>query len=623
LPAYSDDTKAVVLLDDETVTVESNGDVVEHHRVAYKILRSSGRDRGVLEVPESGQIKITSMKGWGIPASGKELGVTEKDAVEHGLFDNASYSDLRVQILKAPDSDPGNVVGFEYEIRARLNLLQETWDFQGEDPVREARFTLNVPPGWEFDMHWLNHPEITAQQDAPNQSHWVVQDVPGVDIEDDAPPEEALEARAVLNFASTDPAIREKTLDSWKDFGLWDNRLTAGRRDDSPEIEAKVKELTASATTPMDKMRAITVWTQKQIRYYAVEIGVGGYQPHLASEVFAHGFGDCKDKATLLSSMLKDAGIDSYYVLIQHERGMLRPDDPPWNAFDHMILAIRLPADVPPATVFATYQHPRLGTLLFFDPTDDLDPLGYLPDSLQANYGLLITAQGGELVELPLLAPPANRLLRQEQYSLYPTGELDGTVQEVRWGEPATQSRAQIREATAKDSRADMLESFLAKFVPGADLTDARAENLDNLSENLVLNFQFIARNYAQSSGNLLLVRPRVMGEWNNPILEDATKPRKYPVDLGTTQLLSDIVEIALPPGYTVADLPEPVKAEYPFASYTSKVECDGKVLKYTRTLQVKSVIVPTEQLADLKKFYEQIGEDENASAVLKRADSN
>ncbi|MGB6197932.1 MAG: transglutaminase family protein, partial [Candidatus Acidiferrales bacterium] len=421
----------------------------------------------------------------------------------------------------------------------------------------------------------------------------------------------------------TDAALRQKTLDSWKEFGLGDNRLTAGRRDDSPEIEAKVKELTASATTPFDKMRAITVWMQTQIRYYAIEIGVGGYQPHTASSVFAHGFGDCKDKATLLSSMLKDAGIDSYYVLIQHERGMLRSNDPPWNAFDHMILAIRLPAGAPGPGLFATYQHPQLGTLLFFDPTDELVPLGYLPDSLQDNYGLLITDQGGELVQLPLLPPPTNRLLRNEQFSLYPTGELDGSVREIRWGEPATQSRAQIREATAKDSRADMLESFLARFVPGADLTNASAENLDNTSQNLILNYQFIAHNYAQSSGDLLLVRPRVMGEWNNPILEDANKPRQYPVDLGATQLLSDIVEISLPPGYVVEDLPAPVKIDYPFAAYNSKVESDGKVLRYTRTLQIKSVLVPTDQLTDLKKFYESVGEDENASAVLKRAAAN
>jgi hypothetical protein len=86
---------------------------------------------------------------------------------------------------------------------------------------------------------------------------------------------------------------------------------------------------------------------------------------------------------------------------------------------------------------------------------------------------------------------------------------------------------------------------------------------------------------------------------------------------------MSDVVQISLPEGYVVADLPAPVKADYPFASYSSKVECDGKVLKYTRTLQVKSVVVPTEQLADLKTFYEQIAEDESSSAVLKHADSN
>jgi transglutaminase-like putative cysteine protease len=623
LPKYPDATKAVVLLDDETVTVQSNGEVVIHERIAYKILRSSGRDRGTQMLEEDKEDKIVSFKGWGISATGKILAVTEKDAVERSKYDNEEYSDIRQEFLAAPAPDPGNIVGFEYEIHRRPDFLQETWNFQGEDPVREARFTLQTPPGWEYNVHWLNHVEIPAQHDAPNQSHWIVQDAPGVDVEDDAPPEEALEAHAILNFAPTDPALRQKTLESWKEFGLWDNRLTAGRRDDSPEIEAKVKELTASATTPVDKMRAITLWVQKQIRYYAVEIGVGGYQPHLASEVFAHGFGDCKDKATLVSSMLKDIGIDSYYVLIDDERGMLGPDDPPWDAFDHVILAIQLPAGTPNSGLYATYQHPTLGTLLFFDPTNDLDPLGYLPVYLQANYGLLVTDQGGELVELPLLAPPTNRMLRQEQYSLYPSGELDGVVTEIRWGQPAAQSREEIREAVAQDPRADVLESYLAKFIPGADLTDARAENLDDLNEHLVLNFQFFAHNYAQRSGDLLVVRPRVMGEWDNTILEDTSKPRQYPVDLGATWIWSDVVEITLPPGYEVADLPDPVKADYPFASYTSKVECDGKVLRYTRMMQVKSVLVPVEQLPDLKKFYEQVGEDENASAVLKPTAAN
>ncbi|MGB6430726.1 MAG: DUF3857 and transglutaminase domain-containing protein, partial [Candidatus Acidiferrales bacterium] len=623
LPQYPEETKAVILLDDEAVSVDANGEVVEHQRVAYKILRSSGRDRGTLEVPFSKLIKIDSMKGWCIPADGKDLAVSEKDAVQRAQFQEDEFDDVRVQILQAPEPEPGNVIGFEYEIHTQPDLLQEEWDFQGEDPVRQGHYTLEIPAGWEFNAHWINHADVAAQQDGQNAWHWDLQDVPGVEPEEDAPPEEALEGRAILDFVPNDPALRAKTLDSWKDFGLWYDHIIAGRRDDSPDIEAKVKELTASAPTSLDKIRAITVWMQSQIRYFAIEIGIGGHQPHPASLVFANRYGDCKDKATLLGAMLKDAGIDSYYVVIEDQRGVIRPEDPPWDGFDHVIVAIRLPADVPLSNMYASYKDPQLGTLLFFDPTNEFVPLGYLPWYLQDNYGMLVSDQGGELVELPLLPPATNRLLRFAEFSLNETGTLQGDVKEMRWGFPAAQRREQIRQATAKDPGADVLESYLSQFVPGANLTQATAENMDDTSQTLVLNYQFVAPNYAQASGDLLLVRPRVMGEESNGLLEDTSKPRKYPVDLEVAESVSDIFEIALPAGYVVDELPPPAKAEYSFGSYTSKVECDGKVLRYTRTMQINSVLVPTAQLDDLKNFYEKIAQDESASAVLKRAASN
>ncbi|MFZ0634642.1 MAG: DUF3857 domain-containing protein, partial [Candidatus Acidiferrales bacterium] len=550
-------------------------------------------------------------------AAGKELGVTEKDAVERGLFDNESYSDLRVQLLQAPSADPGNVVGFEYEIRTRLSLLQETWDFQGEDPVRLARFTLQVPPGWEYDMHWLNHVEIPAQRDAPNQSHWVVQDVPGVDLEDDAPPEEALEGRAVLNFSPTDAALRQKTLDSWKEFGLWDNRLTAGRRDDSPEIEAKVKELTASATTPFDKMRAITVWMQTQIRYYAIEIGVGGYQPHTASSVFAHGFGDCKDKATLLGSMLHEIGVESYYVVAQTDRGILRPDFPSLRGFNHMILAIRLPDDVPSAGLYAILKHPQYGRLLIFDPTDPYTPLGYIPPYEQDNYGLLVTPTGGELLALPLLPASTNRLLRTGELTLNSDGDLTGDVVEIRWGAPAVIRRAQILETPPAD-RAKIFEDFLGYHLNNFRLTSASIGNLELYDQTLELHYKFVVQNYAKVAGNLLLVRPRVLGSEGGMV--DADKPRKYPIQFLDATVQSDDYKIALPAGFVADDLPDPVDVKTDYGSYKSKIDVADGSLHYRRTFEIKQVYIATPEVPDLRKFYSQISSDERANAVLRKS---
>jgi hypothetical protein len=617
LPKYPPETKEVELLDDETITIQTNGEIVWHLRVACKILRTSGCSKGEFVAYYNKDSKITSFKGWTLPAVGKAYEVKDKDAVDFADVDAQSFSDDRYRVLALPAAQPGNIVGFEVELKERPELLQREWHFQSDTPVVVSRYTLQLPPGWEYKTYWLNFAEVQPQRQGDNSWQWELHNIPGIEVEKEMPPRESLEGRMVIDYFPSDPAIRQKTFDSWNDFGLWYLQLTSDRRNDSPEIAAKVKELTANAATTLDKVKALAAWVQQDIRYYAIEIGIGGHQPHPAAQIFANRYGDCKDKATLLSTMLKDIGVDSYYVVINHRRGKIRGNDPPWDGFDHVILAIRIPAGVPTTQLYATYNDPQLGNLLFFDPTNDLVPLGYLDQGLQLNYGLLVTDTGGELVELPLLPGSTNRLARSAELSLAPDGTLHGKVHEIRWGEPAFFTRAAIL-GDSSTSSPKALESFLSNFLEGFQLVNDSVENLHKYDQTLVVDYEFSAPNYAQSSGDLLLVRPRVLGAKGSALLEE--KERKYPVELGAATVQTDTFEIALPPGYVVDELPPPVHADYPFATYTSKVECDGKVLRYSRTFEVKHMDVPTDQLSDLKRFYEQVAQDENNSAVLKRA---
>src|SRR5206468_12881899 len=103
----------------------------------------------------------------------------------------------------------------------------------------------------------------------------------------------------------------------------WYARLCAARRAPTPALQAKVRELTASASSTIDKMRALALFAQRDVRYVAIEIGIGGYQPHAAGEVFANRYGDCKDKVTALSAMLREIGVESYYVIVSTYRGVV------------------------------------------------------------------------------------------------------------------------------------------------------------------------------------------------------------------------------------------------------------------------------------------------------------
>ena len=229
----------------------------------------------------------------------------------------------------------------------------------------------------------------------------------------------------------------------------------------------------------------------------------------------------------------------------------------------------------------------------------------------------MITPDSGKLFLLPMLPPATNRLLRTATLTFGPTGNLSGEVNELRWGAPADDSRAQFVGSSPSD-REKVVEKFLGAFLNNFTLTSASIGNLEKYDENFILHYQFVVEGYAKTAGNLLILRPRVVGEKGSNIL--AGKSRKYPIEFGGTTLQSDVFDITLPAGYVVDELPQPVDAKCDYASYKSNVEVKDNVLHYKRTYEIKGVVVPTEKLPEVRDFFHQVAAAEKSSAVLRRA---
>jgi hypothetical protein len=622
LPAHDEKTDVVLLYSERIVTVQSADKVKITVREAYKILRPGGREYGTVVASFNSRSKITGMRGWCIPAQGKDYEVKDKEAMEISLpkIDGSELvSDVKDKLLRIPAADPGNIVGYEYEQEEQPFVLQDVWHFQEANPVREAHYTLQLPSGWEYKVTWMNYPEVKPAQSG-NQSQWAVSEVKGIKHEDNMPPWQGVAGQMIVSFFPPGGSAQNQGFQDWKQMGIWYQGLTSGRRDASPELKQKVVSLTSSATTPLAKMKTLGNFAQRDIRYVAIELGIGGWQPHPAAEVFTHHYGDCKDKVTLMGAMLHEIGIDSYYVVIDSERGSVTPETPAhMGGFDHAIVAIKLPEGVTDSSLVATMAHPKLGKILFFDPTDELTPFGQLNGALQANYGLLVTPDGGDLVELPKLPPAMNGIQRAAKLSLSATGTVSGEVQETRVGDRASSQRWALRTVTKDADRIKPIESLLSNSLGTFQITKAGVGNLQLTDQPFLYNYSVVAQNYAKSAGNLLLVRPRFIGNKSSDLLE-TKEPRKYPVEFEGPSRDTDTFEITLPAGYEVDDLPPPVNADYSFASYHSKTEVNGNTLKYTRTFEVKELSVPLSKVEDLKKLYRIIASDERNTAVLKPA---
>jgi hypothetical protein len=615
LPQYPADVSFVVLLDETYTTVTDKGEMRTDYRRAYKILTTEGRSQNHVVLFSDNDTDITDLNAWAIPATGATFDVSGKDVIETGISSSSLYSDQKKKILVLPNSEPGTVIGYEYKQTRRADVLEDMWDFQDVAPVHLAKYTLALPAGWEYKMRWSNWAASDPALEAKQRFSWQMSDLPAIKSEPSMPAWRAVAGRLSLKIVPSDPALRSRQRETWNDVGAWYSTLAASRLASDPKIKAKVAELTAGKPDVWSKMKALAAYTQRNIRYVAIEIGIGGYQPHYAGEVLSNTYGDCKDKATLLSTMLHEIGVDSFLLLTHTSRDVVNPDFATMQ-FNHEIVAIRLPDSIPAEQAAAVIQHPKLGRLLIFDPTSSLTPLGLIPGYLQGGRGLLIVPPGGELISFPELPPPSNLLRRTAKFRLSDDGSLRGEVEEVRTGDHANSKRHELLELAAPE-RSKSVADFLSAFLQDFTVKDLKLEHLDDFDQQLVIHYTFEAPHYAANMGKIWLLRPRVIGSKSEYAF--SPEPRKYALDLGSASLQDDRFEITLPSSLTLEDSPAGVDLKNDFARYSSAYKMEGSVLRYEREYEVRKVSVPVDHFNELNDFYRAVAADERGTVLLKQ----
>ncbi len=614
LPAYPPETNAVILLEDTTYTVAADGRATEHDRRVIKILRPQGRDEATVHVNYDADTKIQSLHVWSIAPDGHEYALKDTEFVDASFGQGEFYDDEKYRMAKAPGSDPGGIVAYEYEQNMRPYSTETVWFFQDNLPRLNQTFTLRLPAGFTYKTVWAHHDQIQAA-DLENQGwRWEMKNTPAINLDRIPmhPANIALYGRVSVHYSG--PGLPYSTPATWQGIGEWYQALAKDRLVATPEIDAKAKQLTAGKSDFYDKTEAIGEFVQKDIRYFVIEMGIGGNQPHFARDIFHNRYGDCKDKATLLSAMLSSVGIHSTLMMVDHRRGFVDPAVPSVYG-DHMIAAI----EVPPG-----YTSPRLRSVitantgrryLIFDPTWEKTPFGQLENNLQGGYGVLVEGSDSQIVALPILAPELNTIHRSGTFQLRPDGSLAGSVVEKRFGDLSEDRRSLYTMGDVKQ-QGDFLDRVLKQDFTTFKVTDFKVENAAALNKDLTTTYTIDADHFGKNMGPLIMVRPRVLG---TEALETDRKPRLIPIDLRETMQAIDDYDIQLPEGYAVDEIPDPVKLDLGFASYESSSSIKDNHLHYTRTYTVREVTLPPEKYPDLQRLADTIAVDEQNHAVFKK----
>ena len=608
------DAKAVVLLSDDLLTIQPNGQARLRHREVIKLLRPQGREYAELVAWSGGGRKLQSFHAWSIGPDGHQYTVKDDQVREEGgEAGGMLYIDDRAKVVTPPGADPGGVVAYEYEILLPNYMTENSWDFQTSIPVHHSVFEVDLPTGWKQRALWHNHDAAQPQEVAPGHWHWELTDIPAVDTEDSplAPAEIALAGRMVVHYAANDISQGDQL---WASIGQWYDSLGAPQTTTTSEISAKAQELVSKESDFTARVEKVAEFLQREIRYVGIEIGIGGYQPHPAAAVFHNRYGDCKDKATLLIAMLNSVGVHATYVLVDTRRGFVDANVPSIDG-NHAIAAIEVPegySDARLRTIVKTRNGQRF---LIFDPTNQYVPLGLLPTYLQGSFGTLVNGVNSQVIQLPVVPADADVTERIAKLQLNPDGTLEGSITETRVGASSGRERNYFAENAEKERR-EYVERHLKQDFSVFQLKAESVENVQNLEEKFVVKYQISAPEYAKTAGTLLLVRPRVLGS-DAEALND--KPRKYPIDLRVVGTRRDTFDVSMPAGFVIDELPDATKIDVGFATYSSEVKANQNVLRYSRELVVKELVLKPDQYDALKKLEAAITTDENRSAVLKK----
>jgi transglutaminase-like putative cysteine protease len=612
---------AVVLHDEQIVAVPAHGRTVTTTRRAIRIVTREATDDAVAWAGYArGTSEVRSLKAWTLDADGKVARKWErKEAVD--VSDLAAgqgqlYTDLRHLVIQDDAIEPGQTFAWESVIEEEPLFAQWQWWFQSRDPCALSRFELHLPEGLAVRVRSA-HLEAARTATLAGVWSWEMHDLSAAPREPFTPERPDLGPYLCVEATPSagDRSAAGLAFHDWPALARWTVELAAPQSLVTPPLAATAAGLAPAAGDSLARIVAIARYVQR-LNYVAINLNIGrgwGYRPHEAATVLGAGYGDCKDKANLLCTLLRATGHEAWLLTVYS--GDRDRVDSAWASpgqFNHCIVAIRMPATWSGPTIAA-----RPGErLLPFDPTDPLTAFGDLPDDQQGSWGLL-AMPGGDLVRLPVLPPAQYRFERRIDAALSPEGRLSATLVERSRGQSAREERSTRRGA----SRAEY-QGVLEKWLPaqgGNVAIRSWATREDTLAGRFELVVEYDSPSFARNVADRVLTFRSALVSPRRPwAFSDSL--RRTPIAIPAI-CQAETVAVRLPEAFALDERPEDVHMASDLGRLDATWQVAGGVPPMVRHWEMSPVTVGPERWADVRALFAARRSTNEATVVLTGAE--
>jgi transglutaminase-like putative cysteine protease/tetratricopeptide (TPR) repeat protein len=511
---------------------------------------------------------------------------TAQDFAPDVLKEAPMYSDYRQRHISVAALQPGDTLEYRTVIRVLTPLAAGNFWYEYTFPkgvvVNEDRLEIDIPKARDVKLKTpTRKPEIQETGDRRIYT-WVVKGIqPERDKDRDKDEDE-----------ETGPDVQLTTFTDWKQVAQWYAKLQGERMTVDDSVRKKAQELTQGADTPTEKARRLYDFVARNVRYVSISLGVGRYQPHSAMDVLQNGYGDCKDKHTLFSALLRAEGIQSYPVLI-HSTRKLDVDVPSPAQFDHVITAARL----------------GTGTgLTWLDTTPEVTPFGLILYQLRNKQAAVASQDSdGGLQRTPADSPIKTFMHFTLDGKFSEFGALDASLEVTAQGDRDWPMRASFRRFSQAQWK-DFVKVLSASWGLPGDVDLVQLDSIEDTSKPFHLKYHLHQERYFTVPSTSVNFRP--IPPLGTPAIRASERSRE-PMDIGPAGEMDYRVRLQFPANYTV-HTPTAVKMSRDYGDYSSTYSQNKGVLEGERKLNVKMNELAAARRADYESFHNATQSDQD-----------
>ncbi len=611
MTTYDKDSSAsAVVLEDygiAFVNLDAAGEVhlVFDRHTRIKILKKEGLEWANASIltyhSGSSEEKISNLKA---SAYNLESGkMVESKMAKDAMFKERVNSYYNRQKFTIPNVKEGSVIEYSFHETSDFYTSFPNWQFQRSIPTRHSEYWAMIPEVFDYQKYMQGYIQVTSYEEKKAMSyysvmvngyHYLCKNVPAFKEEPYMTTEDDYVSK--LNFALAYVNMgtyQKEVMGTWQKFNddLLEDDSFGGVINGSGFLKNKVEELTAGITDPMQKIAAISNYIKANVEYDGEE----DFYASPLKKIVEKKKGTSGDINLLYASMLQKAGLETEMVMLStRDHGFIRPEYPMRKQFNYVICAVKLE-----------------GKTILLDATERYLPYDVLPSRCLNGKGLVISKTNHGWIDITTKVKAKTVVVAA--MVLNPEGELKGQVTYTRDGYDAQQMRATYN----KDGEAGYLEAFTKSKQWQIEKTEF--QDVKELGKQVKEIHNVTIAEHVSPTGDVMYVNPFLTGQMDeNPF---KSEERTYPVDYGSQQESVYMLQLTVPEGYAIDEMPKSTILALPqnAGRYLFSATQLGNRINLNSTFQINKNMFTQAEYPALRELYNQVIAKQAEQIVLKK----